>query len=87
MLDNKGSTYASDVYSFGVVVWEVMTTKRPWADKTPVGVMCAVLGGQRPEFAANTPDVIADVARRCWAAKADERPMFRAIMEDLKYSV
>ncbi|CAM9565340.1 unnamed protein product [Ectocarpus sp. 6 AP-2014] len=84
VLDSKGSTYASDVYSFGVVVWEVITTKSPWADKTPLEIMCAVLGGRRPEFAADTPTVMADVARRCWAGKADERPTFRAIMEELK---
>ncbi|CAM9385073.1 unnamed protein product [Ectocarpus fasciculatus] len=84
VLDSKGSTYASDVYSFGVIMWQVITTKRPWADNTPSEIMCAVLGGRRPEFAADTPKVIADVAKRCWDGKADERPTFRAIMENLK---
>lgn len=84
VLNSEGSTMESDVYSFGVVVWEVVTTELPWANKKPLEIYCAVLGGRRPDFPLDTPAFIADVARRCWAGKADERPTFRAIMKDLR---
>lgn len=66
-------------------MWEVVTTELPWANKLPLEILCAVLGGKRPDFPLGTPAFIADVARRCWAEKVDERPTFRAVMEDLKY--
>lgn len=63
---------------------EAITTKLPWADEAPVGILAAVLLGERPEFRVGTSVAIADVAKRCWAGKTGERPTFSALVEELE---
>lgn len=85
VLGGNPSTYASDVYSFGVLVWEVITTKLPWA-KSPGAkeIMCAVISGARPVFPADAPACITGVAKQCWAEEPEDRLSFKRIMEGLR---
>lgn len=85
VLDSEGSSYASDVYSFGIVVWEVISRKLPWSNKTrPTEIMFAVLKGIRPSFRVDAPADIVDIAKACWCGEPKERTTFRAILEGMK---
>ena len=85
VLEEEGSSYASDVYSFGIVVWEVVSRKLPWANKTrPREILSAVLRGKRPSFHVDAPADVVEIAKACWGGEPEERTTFAAILEDMK---
>ncbi|KIK53388.1 hypothetical protein GYMLUDRAFT_179010, partial [Collybiopsis luxurians FD-317 M1] len=72
-----------DVYAFGCTIVEVLTRKLPFHDrKTDYSVM----NGGRPTRPRNVwcPDVIWDVASRCWAQNMQDRPTAKEIYNVLR---
>ena len=99
-LDGDHQGEPSDVWSFGVLAWEVVTRQQPWAGKSPVGILNAlVIRGERlpmpPPPPASSPffkDKIHAATRRglsklvgeCWQAKPAKRPCFLEILHTLE---
>jgi serine/threonine protein kinase len=96
--DHQGEP--SDVWSFGVLAWEVMSRQQPWAGKSVVGIITAlVTRGERlpmpPPPPASSPffkDKTHAATRRglntlvagCWQAKPAKRPRFLKVLRTLE---
>ncbi|CAN0033925.1 unnamed protein product [Sphacelaria rigidula] len=71
---------AADVYSFGVVLWEVLTSKQPFEDLTPIQAAFAVARqGLRPQLPHDAPPALAALIRSCWHQTSDARPSFAQV--------
>ena len=74
----------SDIYSFGVVLWEIVTMKVPWPDKTMAQLVGLIgfSGNKLPipssEKVPGCPVALLSIIEACFAPPA-ERPPFRTL--------
>merc|ERR1712196_318655 len=74
----------ADVYAYGVLLWEILTRRRPWADKARFShnIIPLVLEGERPDYMREQQkysDMHAqaefiELMEACWAQETAERP-------------
>lgn len=73
-----------DVFSFAIILWELLTSRLPYADMPSLAAAAGVVErGLRPPVPADAPPAVADLMQRCWAADAAMRPPFTRICEEL----
>jgi len=73
----RGSQYtqAADIYSFGIVMNELMSEEMPYNDISHDQILTArICNGLRPNISEDTPKLLADLIRKCWDAKPENRP-------------
>jgi serine/threonine protein kinase len=73
-----------DVFSFAIILWELLTSRLPYADMSSLAAAAGVVErGLRPPVPPDAPPAVADLMQRCWAAEATVRPPFTRICEEL----
>ncbi|HSC58070.1 MAG TPA: serine/threonine-protein kinase, partial [Gemmatimonadales bacterium] len=79
-------TDRSDVYSLGVVMFELVTGKAPFTERSPVALAAAHLHKAPPTVESKRPDLEPEFAAlidRCLAKRPEERPDAAAIARAL----
>ena len=82
----RGSQYteAADIYSFGIVMNEFMSEEIPYNDIPHDQVLTVgICNGLRPNISEDTPKLIADLIRKCWNAKPENRPTAKELVQIL----
>jgi serine/threonine protein kinase len=72
-LQGKEVDARSDLFSFGCVLYEMLTGKRAFEGQNGVSVIAAILDRPAPSIAANAPEALDRVLRRCFARDPDDR--------------
>ena len=73
----RGSQYtkAADIYSFGIIMNEFMSEEIPYNDIPHDHILTVkICNGLRPNISEDTPNLLADLIKRCWDAKPENRP-------------
>src|SRR5947209_16860939 len=81
-----GSRYtkAADIYSFGIVMNEFMSEEMPHNDVPhDQNLTVKICNGLRPRISEDTPNLIADLIRKCWDAEPENRPTAKELTQIL----
>lgn len=72
-----------DIYSLGAVLYQVLTGRAPYADRTSASVLRKLLAGPPPEISTVAPDVPEELAAICAKAMNREPTMRYQSAQDL----
>ncbi|RHZ61731.1 hypothetical protein Glove_346g30 [Diversispora epigaea] len=72
----------SDIYSLGMIMWQLTSGHRPFHDKEHgPKLILDILDGKRPEITEDTPELWANLMKRCWHPNPSQRPTIQEIYE------
>ncbi|GBC02879.1 hypothetical protein RclHR1_04880004 [Rhizophagus clarus] len=86
VLQKEKYTKASDIYSFSMIMWELMTGRKPFWDRSHdteliIEISC---GGLRPPIVTNAPEGYIELMKECWHSDPNKRPTATEIYEMIK---
>lgn len=79
--------FAADVFSFGILLWELVAAKpsdNPLLGMDPDVYVERLGSGVRPVIPPWTPGPFADLMRRCWQFRSEDRPSMPEVVEELE---
>ncbi|POG67749.1 kinase-like domain-containing protein [Rhizophagus irregularis DAOM 181602=DAOM 197198] len=74
----KGKKYTkeSDIYSLGMIMWEFMTSRRPfWNRSHDAELIIEICNGLRPPIVTNAPKGYIELMKECWHSDPNKRPV------------
>ncbi|CAI2173554.1 5590_t:CDS:2 [Funneliformis geosporum] len=67
-------TKASDIYGFGMIMWEFLTGRRPFWDRShDVDLIIDICDGLRPPLVTNAPEGYIELIQECWHPDPNNR--------------
>ncbi|CAI2189751.1 16555_t:CDS:2, partial [Funneliformis geosporum] len=77
-------TKSSDIYSLGIIMNEYFSEELPYANKShDIYLAIEICGGQRPKISEDTPKPLANLIKRCWDPRVENRPTAKQLYQTL----
>ncbi|XP_062184245.1 serine/threonine-protein kinase STY8-like isoform X3 [Phragmites australis] len=84
VINHKPYNHKADVFSFAVVLWELVTSKIPYENLTPLQAALGVRQGMRLEIPSWVHPGLSKLIRQCWDENPNVRPSFSEITIELE---
>ena len=84
VINHKPYDHKADVFSFAIVLWELVTTKIPYENLTPLQAALGVRQGMRMEIPPKVHPRLSKLIERCWDENPHVRPLFSEITVELE---
>ncbi|KAL6651734.1 hypothetical protein ACP70R_010659 [Stipagrostis hirtigluma subsp. patula] len=84
VINHKPYNHKADVFSFAVVLWELVTSKIPYENLTPLQAALGVRQGMRLEIPSWVHPRLSKLIRQCWDENPNVRPSFSDITVELE---
>ncbi|KAL5216147.1 hypothetical protein ABZP36_007548 [Zizania latifolia] len=84
VINHKPYDHKADVFSFAIVLWELVTSKIPYENLTPLQAALGVRQGMRLEIPARVHSRLSKLIQRCWDENPRVRPFFSEITVELE---
>lgn len=79
VINHKAYDHRADVFSFAIVLWELVTSKIPYENLTPLQAALSVRQGFRLVIPPSVHPRLSKLIRQCW----DENPQMRPVFSDI----
>uniref|UniRef100_A0ACD5WLF3 Uncharacterized protein n=1 Tax=Avena sativa TaxID=4498 RepID=A0ACD5WLF3_AVESA len=79
VINHKAYDHRADVFSFAIVLWELVTSKIPYENLTPLQAALSVRQGFRLVIPKSVHPRLSKLIRQCW----DENPQMRPVFSDI----
>jgi len=84
IFNGKPFSQASDIYSMGMIMWELTTGCKPFANiEHDHKLIYEIIDGKRPEITNDTPELFADLMKKCWDSDPKKRPPIKKIRKSV----
>jgi len=90
VINHKAYDHRADVFSFAIVLWELVTSKIPYENLTPLQAALSVRQGFRLVIPSSVHPRLSTLIRQCWDQNPQVRPVFSDItieLEDILRSI
>uniref|UniRef100_A0A8R7TP80 Serine/threonine-protein kinase HT1 n=1 Tax=Triticum urartu TaxID=4572 RepID=A0A8R7TP80_TRIUA len=84
VINHKPYDHKADVFSFAIVLWELVTSKVPYENLTPLQAALSVRQGLRLVIPSGVHPRISKLIQRCWGENPNTRPVFSEITAELE---
>ncbi|XP_015696147.1 serine/threonine-protein kinase STY8-like [Oryza brachyantha] len=84
IINHKPYDHKADVFSFAIVLWELVTSKVPYDNMTPLQAALGVRQGFRLEIPSSVHPRLSKLIQQCWDEDPDVRPVFAEIVIELE---
>jgi len=84
VINHKPYDHKADVFSFAIVLWELVTSKIPYENLTPLQAALSVRQGFRLEIPLSVHPRLSKLIQRCWEENPHTRPTFSEIIVELE---
>ncbi|KAL6844306.1 hypothetical protein ACP4OV_025979 [Aristida adscensionis] len=84
VINHKPYNFKADVFSFAVVLWELVTSKIPYENLTPLQAALGVRQGMRLEIPSWVHPRLSILIQKCWDENPNVRPSFSDITLELE---
>lgn len=84
VINHKPYDHRADIFSFAVVLWELVTSKIPYRNLTPLQAALGVRQGMRLEIPSWVHPQLSKLIQRCWDENPNLRPSFSEITAELE---
>uniref|UniRef100_A0A8R7PLQ9 Protein kinase domain-containing protein n=3 Tax=Triticum urartu TaxID=4572 RepID=A0A8R7PLQ9_TRIUA len=84
VINHKPYDHKADVFSFAIVLWELVTSKVPYENLTPLQAALSVRQGLRLVIPSGVHPRLSKLIQRCWGENPHTRPVFSEITAELE---
>ncbi|XP_006653907.1 serine/threonine-protein kinase STY8-like [Oryza brachyantha] len=84
VINHKPYDHKADIFSFAIVLWELVTSKIPYENLTPLQAALGVRQGMRMEIPPRVHPRLSNLIQRCWDENPHVRPVFSEITVELE---
>ncbi|KAJ1273574.1 hypothetical protein BS78_06G292200 [Paspalum vaginatum] len=84
VINHKPYDHRADIFSYAIVLWELVTTKIPYENLTPLQAALGVRQGMRLEIPSWVNPRVSKLIQQCWDENPNVRPPFSDITLELE---
>ncbi|KAF7005135.1 hypothetical protein CFC21_020281 [Triticum aestivum] len=84
VINHKPYDHKADVFSFAIVLWELVTSKIPYENLTPLQAALSVRQGLRLVIPSSVHPRLSKLIQWCWGENPHTRPVFSEITAELE---
>jgi serine/threonine protein kinase len=84
VIEGEDYDFRIDVFAFGMTMYAVLAGEDPFPGLNRFKILKGIAKHRRPDFPADAPSPLVNLAQRCWDGDRTRRPTFQEIIAELE---